>query len=54
MYEIKLTQSQVENLIEFFELNFIDSIRQDVDIDNMGYLCDMCNLYQNLKKCLEG
>lgn len=53
MYEIELTKSQIENLIDFFEINFIDTIRQDTDIDSIGYVCDMCNLHQSLKKSLE-
>lgn len=48
-YKIHLTKSQVENLIEFFEISFIDSIRNDADIDNIHYICDMCNVYQELK-----
>ena len=51
-YNIVLTKSQVKNLIEFFQFNFIESVRRDEDIDNIEYLCDMCNLYQALKGCM--
>lgn len=51
-YNIVLTKSQVKNLIEFFQFNFIESVRSDEDIDNIEYLCDMCNLYQTLKGCV--
>jgi hypothetical protein len=51
-YDIVLTESQVKNLIEFFQFNFIESVRSDEDIDNIEYLCDMCNLYQTLKGCV--
>ena len=50
---INLTFSQVENLAEFFEFNFIDSIRNDVDMDNINYVVDMCEIYSKLKKHLE-
>lgn len=51
-YKVELTKSQVKNLIEFFQFNFIESVRRDEDIDNIEYLCDMCNLYQTLKGCV--
>lgn len=47
---IKLTKSQIENLMEFFEFEFIDSIRNNTDIDNMDYLVDMCEIYKKLKE----
>lgn len=50
---IKLTNSQVENLMEFFELEFIDFIRNDTYIDNMDYLVDMCEIYKKLKEGAE-
>ena len=50
---IELTASQVENLMEFFEFEFIDSIRNNTDIDNMGYLVDMCDIYSKLKESVE-
>ena len=52
--KIELTKSQVENLIDFFQFNFIDTIRNDTDIDNIEYVCDMCNTYQTLKECVRG
>ena len=50
---IKLTKSQIENLIEFFELEFIDSIRNDADIDNIEYICEMCEIYRTLQTALK-
>lgn len=47
---ISLTKSQVENLIEFFELCFIDQIRSDPDVDNMDYVVDMSQVYTKLKE----
>ena len=49
---LNLTFSQVENLAEFFELNFIDSIRDDAELDNIEYVVDMCEIYTKLKKAL--
>lgn len=50
---INLTFSQVENLAEFFELNFIDSIRNDTEMDNIDYVVDMCEIYSKLKEHLQ-
>lgn len=44
-----LTKSQIDNLIEFFELEFIGMVRKDNCIDNMDYVCDMCDIYKGLK-----
>ena len=51
--EIKLTRSQADNLMEFFEFEFIDSIRDNTDIDNINYLVDMCDIYKKLKITVE-
>ena len=50
---LNLTFSQVENLAEFFEFHFINSVRNDTDIDNMDYMVDMCDIYSKLKKHIE-
>ena len=47
-YVLDLTKSQAKNLAEFLEFNFINSIREDEDIDNIWYLCDMCDIYKAL------
>ena len=51
--KLELTKTQIENLIELFEMGFIESIRNDTDIDSMGYLCDMCDIYKKLKETLK-
>jgi len=38
---VLFTKSQLQNLIEFIEIEFIDSIRRDEDIDNIDYIVDM-------------
>ena len=50
---LNLTFSQVKNLAEFFEFEFIDSIRNDTDIENMSYLVDMCDIYKKLQEHIE-
>ena len=47
---LNLTFSQVKNLVEFFEFNLIDNIREDTDIENMNYLVDMCEIYKKLQE----
>ena len=47
-----LKKSQVENLIEFIELHFIDSIRDDTDIDNIDYVVDMMDILTKLRDTL--
>ena len=46
---IELTKSQVETLKEFFEIEFISSIRENTNCDNIEYLVDMCDIYKKLK-----
>lgn len=45
-----LTKSQVDNLIEFIELNFIDTVRNDTDIDNIDYVVDMMDALTKLRQ----
>ena len=48
-----ITKGQIESLIEFIDLNFLPSIRNDEDIDNMDYICNICDIYRNLTKAQE-
>lgn len=50
MAEIELSKSQIDNLIDFFDFEFIDSIRRNEETDNMKYLVDMCDVYTKLEK----
>ncbi len=54
MFEIKLTKSQIENLLLFFEFEFIPSIQRDDEVDNINYLVEMCEIYKNLQEALKG
>ena len=47
--DVALTKSQVDNLIEFVEINFIKSIRDDTDIDNIDYIEDMMDALKTLR-----
>ena len=44
------TKSQVDNLIEFIELNFINIVRNDTDIDNIDYVVDMMDALTKLRQ----
>lgn len=48
-----ITKEQIESLIDFINLHFIPSIRNDVNIDNMDYICNICDIYRNLTKAQE-
>lgn len=50
-YCLQLTESQVENLIEFFEFQFIPMIRNDEGIDNINYIADMMQIFTKLRIC---
>ena len=46
---IKLTEDEVDNLIEFFDLEFLSMLRQDDSIDNMRYLTSMSSVFRKLE-----
>lgn len=46
---ITLTDAEIEALTDFIELNLIDVIRTDTEIDNIHWLCCMCEVYKKLK-----
>lgn len=45
---ITLTKSQCKNLSEFIEFYLMSAIREDEDIDNINWVCDMCESYKTL------
>ena len=45
---LDLTKSQLTNLSEFIEFHFIDSIRNDDEIDNINYVVDMMEAYAKI------
>lgn len=46
---VEFTKSQVDNLVEFIEWNFIDVVRKDKDIDNIDYIIDMMEALMKLR-----
>lgn len=51
--KVELTKSQITNLANFIQFNFIEEIRNNDDIDNINYLVDMCDAYKVLKEAEE-
>lgn len=46
---IDLTESQCRNLCDFIEVNIFENIRDDTEIDNIGWLIEIIGAYQKLK-----
>ena len=46
---ITFTKDEVDNLIEFFDLEFLSMVRRDKSIDNPRYLVSMGGIYQKLE-----
>ena len=42
-------KDELHNLIDFIEIEFIDSIRKDEEVDNIDYIISMMNALQKLK-----
>ena len=53
MPKIDLTLSQIENLMDFIEFQFIPSIKDDPDIENINYIVDMSDIYKKLLEAKE-
>lgn len=47
--EVTLDKDELDNVIEFIELNFIESIRNDLDIDNIDYIISMMSALQKFR-----
>lgn len=46
---ISLSQDEVDNLVEFFELEFLPMVRRDDTIDNLRYLTSMGDVFRKLE-----
>lgn len=46
---VALTNSQIDNLIDFIEFEFIGAIRRDKDMDNIDYVVDMMDTLKVLR-----
>ena len=42
-------KDELYNLIDFIEIEFIDSIRRDEEVDNIDYIISMMNALQKLR-----
>lgn len=51
-FSIDFTESEVIGLVDFFECNIFDAIRNDTDIDSIVWLCNMTNAYKKLKEAM--
>ena len=47
--EVTLDKDELNNVIEFIELNFIESIRNDQDIDNIDYIISVMSALQKFR-----
>ena len=47
--EVTLDKDELNNVIEFIELNFIESIRNDPDIDNIDYIISVMSALQKFR-----
>ena len=48
---IEITKDEAESLVDLIETNIYDNIREDPDIDGVGWLC---NIMSGYKKCKAG
>lgn len=48
MDEVRLTKGEAESLLDFLEMNLIDSIRNDPDCDNIKYIENLIRIW---RKC---
>ena len=46
---LTLSNDEVDNLVEFFELEFLPMVRKDDTIDNMRYLTSMGDVFRKLE-----
>ena len=50
---ITMPKGVAEALADFIEFDIFDRIRNDVDIDNINWLCCICDAYRELRKAVE-
>lgn len=49
MATVAFDKDELYNLIDFIEIEFIDSIRKDEEVDNIDYIISMMNALQKLR-----
>ena len=50
---ITMPQGVAESLAEFIAWDVFDKIRNDAEIDNIDWLCGICDAYTILRKAVE-
>jgi hypothetical protein len=50
---IEITKNEAECLIDLFECNLLDIIRNDDDIDNLQWLMNICSVFKKLQEGVE-
>ena len=53
MAQIELSKAEIENLIDFFDIEFIPFVKAVDELDNMKYLTSMCDVYKKLETALD-
>lgn len=46
---VTFDKTELDNIIEFIEIEFLDSIRRDPEIDNIEYVVSMMSVLQKLR-----
>lgn len=49
---ITMPKGVAESLADFIEWDVFDRIRNDTEIDNINWLCGICDVYKDLRKQL--
>lgn len=43
---MEITKSEASSLCDFIEMNIFESLRNDLDADNIAYLVNLMNVFQ--------
>ena len=52
--ELKITETQAQNLMDLIDLWFFREIRENEDIDNVMWAWDILDIYKQCKKIVDG
>jgi len=50
---IELTEAEVESLIDWIEIHFIQDLKEDEDADSLEWLANMMSIYRKCQKAIE-
>ena len=51
---VELTKTQCARIASFIEEHLLDEIREDMSIDNLGWVRDLANAHKSLLDAAEG